>query len=436
MEGMLTLNNQGYYAVSSYGHNFGVMTLSGSQVLSASLQPPTPWPYTGDTGKQNAYNWISAQLCCADIRSAYVNLNVSPAVWLTELQTLTYDPANIPNSSQADFDAMVQQLSTEFEYVVQVRLFESNTLALYQDQQSNISLLLQEDASAVEQNLNVDFSNQTQPVSWISMLEGSGNTVGLLVSFLGPEGMLAGTGIRSAVSIATLLGASGAIQSNSPAGTPLPAQENEEIAVSQIASTAANEFSTTLISIGGEFDRVVSDWGRLKTMGGPLEANLIPWNGDTEGLLLQSFDRLYQKELYAKLMQANVDVQYTPFSSVGPTPEFDYTKDRGELCDVPDFVSDYPQLLLYPGLMKTNYSSFPTNYTWDLYQPVYKQYADGSCPPTTHPVPGTFGLFEPLDPVNSNALGAYRYWFYTRSGFTNVTNNDLLNCWVDQALCS
>ena len=48
---------------------------------------------------------------------------------------------------------------TEFQYVKLVRLFQSNLLGLYQAQQSNLSLLLQQASNDVIANLQLQLTS-------------------------------------------------------------------------------------------------------------------------------------------------------------------------------------------------------------------------------------------------------------------------------------
>lgn len=53
----------------------------------------------------------------------------------------------------------------------------------------------------------------------------------------------------------------------------------------------------------------------------------------------------------------------------------------------------------------------------------------------TQPDTTQFGLFQPLDPNNSNSLGAYRLWFYTREGYKINQYNDVRPCYDGSGLC-
>ena len=82
---------------------------------------------------------------------------------LAQLQQLTFDPTKIPGSDQADFDTMKQQLTTEFQYVKLVRLYQGNLLGLYQDQQVNLSLLLQQATDDVIQDVQIQLTQMVIP---------------------------------------------------------------------------------------------------------------------------------------------------------------------------------------------------------------------------------------------------------------------------------
>ncbi len=92
VEGVLVVDHEGYYTPRLRGQKQGIVVPQITAIASASLLAPTPWPYsptTGTTGQQAAYTWISNQICCQDIQAAFINLNVSPAIWLTQSAQLS-----------------------------------------------------------------------------------------------------------------------------------------------------------------------------------------------------------------------------------------------------------------------------------------------------------------------------------------------------------
>ncbi len=445
MEGLLVVDNQGFFSPGATGPNLSMSSVLTAEIVSASLQGPTPWPYPGPSqaGSEAAYRWISQQFCCDDIRGAYVNLNISPSIWLSELRRLTYDPSKVPNSSQADFDAMVDQLATEFQYVTLVRLFQSNVTGLYQDQQANISLLLQQASNEVLQNLQVSLTTPAKPAAWSGILRDVFGILGAgsgLLSFADPAGPapLVGEGVRVALSVGTLIADQVAAHTNTAAGSPLRAVENEETTAGNLAGKAADEFSNTLISLAGQFDRIVTDWGRLKTVGAPLLADQVPWDGNASGLLLQGYDRLVRREFYRQLLKTNSAVIYYPYMSDHADPQDTAYDDGNKGCSWRDDLRDNPQLLFYPSGAPNDDSedphgtSFPYDYQWAIWALVFADQESDSCPSNDHDAyPATFGLFASLDPGDTGALGEYRLWFYTRGGYDLNVNNDNRPCYEE-----
>ncbi|GJL70436.1 MAG: hypothetical protein NPIRA06_30710 [Nitrospirales bacterium] len=441
MEGFLRVNSQGFYSPVSFGHRLNLSKTKIADILSASLLNPTPWPFPGPdpAGSKAAYDWISRQLCCTDIRSAYVNLNISPGIWLAELRHLAYDSSKIPNSSAADFDAMVQQLTTEFQYVTLARLFQSNVVGLYQDQQANVSLLFQDASDTILNNLQVGLTTKAHAASWTGILS---DVFGIGSSLLNaiPGGGIVAAGTEVALTVGTAIANQAASHTNSPAGTPLQAQENQEIAAGDLANQLANQFSATLVSLGSEFDRVVTDWGRLKTLAAPLLADQVPWDDNATGLLLEGYDRAVQRELYAQLLPTNFVVQRLPYTGHDLHVQNTYFDHGDSECVWEQFAKNnavlyYPNGRINDDKHDGDAGIYPWNYQWGIWALTLAKDQNGSCPgrdmhyPNTHDYPDTFGLFQPLDPGNPDALGAYRYWFYTRGNFQIIENNDNTPCY-------
>jgi hypothetical protein len=445
MEGILTVDHEGYYSPGTTGHRLGLSSVESAEILSASLLPPTPWPFPGpDPAKSMAaYGWISQQLCCDDLRATYVNLNVSPTVWLTQLPHLTYDPALLPDSSQADFDAMIEQLTTELQYLALVRQLQANVLGLYQAQQANVALLLEQATNEVVNNLQIDLTTPSSPIRWLRILNdvlGVVGTASNLLALGGPQAGAAGGAIRFATGLGAMIANQVAGTTNTPAGSPLKAIENEEITAADLAARAADDFASTIASLGTHFDRIVTDWGRLKTVGAPLAANQLPWDQNAAGLLLASYDRLVRRELYTQLLQANSVVNYYSYISDSQQIVTTYYG-SGDYCYWPDDVAANPQVLFYPsGQPNTDDedphgTSFPYDYQWAIWALTFEHLHGTHCPSNhDNPYPNTFGLFEKLDPGNPQALGAYRLWFYTREGYQTVPGGENTPCY-DGAGC-
>jgi hypothetical protein len=435
MQGFLEMDHEGYYSAKQFGHHSGLAGEIGmsntvnAELLSASLRNPTPWPFPGpDPAKaQAAYTWISQQLCfCDDIRSAYINLDIDPSIWLSQLQQLTFSANQIPNSDHDDFIAMQQQLTTEFQYVTLVRLYQRNLLGLYQDEQANLSLLLQQDTNNVLENLQIQLTQPVPRQSWTTTLGLVFGVESTLVGYIPGASAVTG-GVKTALTLGTLAMNRAAAHTNSAGGQALKAQENAEDQAAKLAGDAADEFAQTLISLGNEFDRIVSDWGRLKAVGGPLLNDQVPWDSNATGMLLEGYDRLVQRNLYTKLIMVNSQIDFfyliTDQSFIGDT---EYAND--ECTWKEQNIDPYWQLaseplLFYPsgkantdGRQGNRCCNYPHDSNWGIWALIFNGNSQDTCT-VSDPQPSTFGLFQPLDPNNPSALGMYRLWFFTRSGY-------------------
>ncbi len=460
MEGFLHMDHQGYYSPGSYTHQFGMAIPSVADAVSASRLSPTAWlfpsPDNNPPSSQAAYTWISQQLCCSDIRAAYVNQNVLPQLWLDELSQLSYSTA-VSGSSQADFDAMKAQLTTEFEYVAAVRQLQANIRQMYNDQQSNVGLELQQAQDEVTASAQVALNTPAPSASWLGILGdvfGVVGAVGGFASVTNPEIPAIGPAIATAASLGTLATQIAANETNTAGGTSLQAEENINTTAGQMAGKAADEYARTLVQLGNQFDRVVTDWGRLKTLGAPLLANQLPWDSNASGLLLRSYNRVILREFYTKLLHSVAQVNYYPYTSdhAFSTDTFKPGKSVEAYCSYstgnynvdPYWGLATVPVLFYPsGTANTDtnpndghHTNYPYDYAWGTWGLVFNEHSSDLCP-MSHTQPDTtqFGLFTPLDPNNPNSLGAYRLWFFTRKGYMPNTYNDVQPCYDGSGVC-
>jgi hypothetical protein len=461
MEGVLTMDHQGYYSPAQYGHNLALFDSNDNTFIGdTSRLNPVAWPMPGDTSPQNAYTWFSQQLCCNDIRAAYVNQNVSPDVWYAQLQQLSYPNPVPPNFfSSVDFTDMQQQLGTEFQYLSDVRQLQNNTFSLFQEQQAAVPLLLQQAQNEVTQNLQVDLNTPVQKPKWESI---TGSVLGVLSAATGalslpslavPQAAAVVAGIKTAIALGQLGLTVAADETNSSAGTSLKAQENLEVEAGEVAQNVVTTYNTNLSQIASQFDRIASDWGRLKTLGGPLAAGLMPWDNTAALSLLPAYDRVIRREFYTSLISANTLINYYPTVAVGPFNENTDFSDSDvssgfKLCHYQDSsinpywgrvfgqngqANDEVGVLFYPNgtpdtlgsLSIYNNNHYPYDFIWSSWALVYAKNKSDTCP-FTDTLPATFGLFDPLDPDNPDALGAYRLWWFTRNSYlgTNPAADD------------
>ena len=454
MEGFLHMDHQGYYSPGSYTHQFGMAIPAVADAVNASRFSPTPWPFPTQ-GSPAAYTWISQQLCCSDIRAAYINQNVLPQLWLDELSQLAYNSIPSPGFSQTDFDAMKAQLTTEFQYLAAVRQLQVNIRQMYNDQQSNVGLELQQAQDEVTASAQVALNTPSSSASWLGILGDVFGVVGAVGGFIPTEEVPGlGTAIATAASLGTLATQIAADETNTAAGTSLQAEESINTTAGQMAGKAADEYARTLTQLGNQFDRVVTDWGRLKTMGAPLLANQLPWDSNASGLLLRSYDRVILREFYTELLKAVAQVNNYPYTSdhAFSTDTFKPGNSVQAYCsystgsfDVDPYwnLATVP-VLFYPSGQPNSDNNpndgdgtnYPYDYAWATWGLVFNQHSSDRCP-MYHTQPNTtqFGLFTPLDPNNPNSLGAYRLWFFTRKGYTQNQYNDVQPCYDGSGVC-
>ena len=143
-----------------------------------------------------------------------------------------------------------------------------------------------------------NFSDQSaKSASWLGILGDVFKVVGSVSSFIPAEASPGvGTAIATACSLATLATQVAADETTTSAGTAIAAEEAIETHAGEIAAKAADEYARTLVQLGNQFDRVATDWGRLKTLGAPLLSNQLPWDANASGLLLQTYNRVILRQ--------------------------------------------------------------------------------------------------------------------------------------------
>lgn len=396
VEGVLVPDNQGYYTPHMQGLQQGLMVPQIAALSSASLQAPVPWPYSSTTGQQNAYTWISEQLCCSDIRATYINLNASPAVWLTQLDQLSYTDA--PSSIQgSDFDDVKLQLGVEFEYLQLVRNLQDNILSLYQDQQSNVALILDQAASDIKADVDSGTPPPTVPTPWSTFTSDVFPVLSNLAGFYGPAGNVA----KNALGIGTLVIDNATQHVNDPSGVSqtMHALANEEIAEADVAQHEADQYADSLAVMGNDFKRIVTDWGRLKAVGGPISSGQLIWDPSATAIFLRAFDLTTRRQFYPLLMHNNPDffvthIQYADDHYYGSDDDYNYgSHDYGCSISVfhqaqdnlkkPGYDDDGEDLrgtAWWPGVLQQNDGGNRGAYWWDIWA-LGDHDTNGQCPP-------------------------------------------------------
>jgi hypothetical protein len=452
IEGMLKLDHDGYYTPRLVGPMARLMTPQIASLGNASLLAPTPWPFMSTAAEQSAYAWISNQLCCSDIRASYVNLNVSPEVWLSQIDGLGYPSDQSSSFSAAAFNDVKGQLQTEFQYVALVRNLEGNILSLYQSQQSNVALILQEAQNAIMADIYSDTPPPQTPTTWSLFTQDVFPTLGTLAGFgslAGPGGGAIGNGIKTALGIGTLVIDNTAERSNDPSGVSqiMHALGSEDIAASELAQHAVNEYTDSLVSLGNDFNRIVTDFGRLRTAAGPIATGQLVWDNTASGYFLRGFNLAARRQYYPALMANNRNffITHIPFSDnhyYGSDGDYAYGNNEG--CSIENFHDaqqqggyynglDYRGTAWYPGVIQHNPGphdsdspNYPGAYWWDIWALGLSPETNDHCPdPEATSLPSTRSLFDPMaavDAYTTSGLGIWKPYFYQYYGFRTYLN--------------
>jgi hypothetical protein len=431
VEGMLTLDRYGYYIPRAQGRAVGLVSPQTASVLNASLLSPTAWPYSSDTGHQNAYTYISTQLCCSDIRSAYVNLNASPDVWLTNLYQLPYDPDQ-PGFTEDDFDDVQAQLEIEFGYLSQIRNLQNNILSLYQSQQSNVALILQQAEDDVIADVYTSTPPPQPPTAWSTFTQDVFPTLANLTGFV-PGGDY----VKTALGVGTLVIDSTVERTNNSNGQSQLMQRlaAQNVAASKLAQIAVDQYTESLISLGNDFDRIVTDWGRMKALGGPLASGELQWDDSASGYFLRAFNLTARRQYYPALMvNSNFWIAHDTYASTTYSPnDNDYVWGNDNGCGLGLIQNGqqsnnpaYSGAAWYPGVIQgpenvNGGNKNPGAYWWDVWA-FGDSAINAQCPDGETPLPSPFGMFDPIDENNTSALGLWKPYFFQRSGLTTYTN--------------
>ncbi len=462
LQGTLEIGTDGRYVVDTQTS----APLLSDDVLNLAAAPtllPVAWPLTGasdSSGHKAAYAWISQQLLqclggCGDIRMAYPNLNQVPSVWLALLTSLTI-PSDCAGStapdctlsfSQDDFDTAKTQLTTELQYVALARQYQSNLLGTLQSQQANVSLLLQQAGDEVLGSVNYVTSGTVTPKgNWKTYVKDGiaigGPILEAGISAVPLVGGAANVFLKSGFAIATLELNGSTKRVYDPNGRSLQEQAHDLVTIGSLAKSQADEYAQTLTSLGADMQRILSDWGRLQAIAIPIQRNTLVWSPDSAGNMLTVYNQAIRRKFYTQILPAGYMISHYRYAEPGTPGTYEGTFfqpgsdqclfwNNGGLTNLrtqnPDSYAFYPGALIDgPGANITatqvSGNSYPTDVWWDLWMMQDKNAAP-NCPTSdqtqlpTAAFYNTTGLFRPLDPASTTALGLYKPWFYTRSGF-------------------
>jgi hypothetical protein len=206
----------------------------------------------------------------------------------------------------------------------------------------------------------------------------------------------------------------------------------QQLAASNLAQHAVNEYTDSLISLGNDFNRVLSDWGRLKTVAGPLSTGQLQWDTTASGTFLRGFNLTTRRQFYPKLIGANtnffvVHISYADDHYYGS--DGDYAYNGGSGCAISRFHqaqdtgdSRFSGTGWYPGLLQVN-GNYPGNYWYDIWALGQTNETNDHCPdPTQTPMPSTYGMFDAVNQNNPAGLGLWKPYFFEQYSGTRLSD--------------
>jgi hypothetical protein len=84
----------------------------------------------------------------------------------------------------------------------------------------------------------------------------------------------------------------------------------------------------------------------------------------------------------------------------------------------------------YPGVLQgaqsPDGSKTPNAYWWDVWALGTYDATNSKCPDgsSDSPLPSSFGMFDPINPNNTGALGIWKPYFFERSGITTIPQDN------------
>jgi hypothetical protein len=265
----------------SAGTNFGLY-----KILA---QPAVSWPVPDSPGQQNAYNFIRQRLCDGcNPREGYSNTVIPIGSWESDLRGLKPPEKPDPPFTADDFDAVKQQLLTEFRYVQAIRLLHNNMVLLWTGQQLTFGAMLDDAFKKVEGSIKPP-GNAGIYLDGFKAVEG----------FVKLGGFIPGLSVTAGVMDAMLKFTQAlAVHSNGSIAAEL------QTTVSNLRHEQAYAYSQQQTAMGTMFKVIYQDWGKL----GALGSNLISqdpgwiWDTETSGRLLNTFTIAQERYFYQLLV--------------------------------------------------------------------------------------------------------------------------------------
>jgi len=252
-------------------------------LLPLALQPASPWPFANTSGYQSANAWIAGQLrlpITSDVRLNYPNTNLDFGGSLfTELSLLGY-PGTPCSCSADEFDELQAGLLQEFQWVAGVRTLLQNLKSPLDTAEVPEAVDIASIASQIEHSISPPNST-TEAEVWLLL---SGLATAASVATGVPGLGLAVSAFKLGVDLTN--------------GTPGNSLDTVRAAAQQLGADVAATVNAALGTFNQLQDIIVSDYGRLSSVGGNALTNPDwAWNGSTlnaaAALLTQSTNEVF-----------------------------------------------------------------------------------------------------------------------------------------------
>jgi hypothetical protein len=387
---------------------------TNNALLPIIYQKAQPWPYADDAvGLRYIADYVG--LCTqgvnpcqyADVRSAYTNENIPFDPKYSKILTVTCTGG--VDVCGPDFDALADELTNEFLWVIDVRNFADNLIKPYQQedpnkQLNNVTKAVVNSVKDVPQNTNIT-------MSWLTIVKGL-MTIGKKVAELLGESTAAKV-MGLAANVATAASGLTNQANGAPGGD----------SVTAVASGLSDQINTQVQNyikwVNVLPDILSADYGKLSTVGPDLEHNTNDewgWNGGVTDMVTNSLDAETRASAYSGLLPAAWEgVNLIPGTGNPPDPN-DVTKFHcaqvvhnigGDHIEDPAPFANALEANQFHSLTSINVNTgAEIRQVWTFASNV--DFADGKAPSATVPVDNlTSNIYGPQ--ATDTANGAYQY---------------------------
>ncbi len=143
------------------------ISVTNTALYQILYQPPTPWPYAQDTQELKYIAEHIGLSAHEDVRSAYEHTSLKLS-WPIEYSMLHDLTCTNPSDCRSNFEAVKNQLLTEFTWVPKVYQLGANLLAPYQATAGIVPFDVQEITDEVKQSVPVPPSS-TVTMKWLAI---------------------------------------------------------------------------------------------------------------------------------------------------------------------------------------------------------------------------------------------------------------------------